>query len=218
MRAILKVVAACCLCLVAAPRAASAEWHFTPFIGDTFKGNTTIIDPELATGDKHATFGGTVTRLGSGIFGAEGVFEIIPGFFQGKPGRTDAAGTPIQSDVVESSRVTTLMGNVVLTAPRKYTEYFLRPFVSGGFGLLRVTKIDVAPPGAQPLFPVEANLAGFNIGGGAVGFFSQNTGVRFDVRYFSTLHDTERADVATSNNDPIHLRYFTLSVGVVIRR
>ena len=209
----LKVVAVCCLCIVAFPRAAAAEWHFTPFIGLTFKGNTTIVDPELATGDKHAAFGGTVTRLGSGIFGAEGVFEIIPGFFQGKPGRTDSAGSPLQSDVVESSRVTTLMGNVVLTAPRKYTEYFLRPFVSGGFGLLRVAKAE-----SEEVFSVDANFAGFNIGGGAIGFFSQNTGVRFDLRYFSTLHETERSDIATNRSEPVHLRYMTLSVGVVIRR
>jgi len=213
----LKVVAACCLCIVVSPRAAFAEWHFTPFIGLTFKGNTTIIDPELATGDKHAAFGGTVTRLNSGIFGAEGIFAIIPGFFQGKPGRTDSAGSPIQSGVIESSRVTTLMGNIVLTAPRKYTEYFLRPFVSGGFGLLRVAKTDVTPPNAEEVFPLEANFAGFNIGGGVIGFFSQNTGVRFDVRYFSTLHETER-DAPITFGDPIHLRYMTLSVGVVIRR
>lgn len=214
----LKVVAACCLCIVAFPTAAAAEWHFTPFIGLTFKGNTTLVDTELATGDKHAALGGTVTRLGAGILGAEGVFEIIPGFFQGKPGRTDSAGSPIQSGVIESSRVTTLMGNIVLTAPRKYTEYFLRPFVSGGFGLLRVAKTE-APAGQQvDVFPLEANFAGFNIGGGAVGFFSQNTGVRFDLRYFSTLHDTVRPEIDTNQNEPVHLRYMTLSVGVVIRR
>jgi hypothetical protein len=212
LRAILKVVAACCLCIVASPKAAFAEWHFTPFIGLTFKGNTNIKDPEIATGDKHAALGGTVSVLGRGIFGGEGLIEFVPGFFQGKPGRTDSAGEPINSDVIESSRVTTIMGNIVLTAPRKYTEYFLRPFVSGGFGLLRIAK-----SGATEVFPLQDNFAGFNIGGGAVGFFSQNTGVRFDLRYYSTLHDTERID-ATLTGDPVHLRYMTLSVGVVIRR
>ena len=60
-------------------------------------------------------------------------------------------------------------------------------------------------------------LAGFNIGGGAVGFLSQNTGVRFDLRYYSTLHDTEPIPV-TLGDAPVHLRYMTFSVGVVIRR
>jgi hypothetical protein len=212
------MLVACWLCILASPQAAHAEWHFTPFIGVAFKGNTTINDLELATGDKHATLGGTVTWLGGGIFGAEGVFEIVPGFFQGKPGRTDSAGDPISSDLIGSSRVTALMGNIVLTAPRRYTEYFLRPFVSGGFGLLRVAKTE-APAGQDvEVFPLEANFAGFNIGGGVIGFFSQRTGVRFDVRYFSTLHDTERDPVVTARGDPVHLRYMTASIGVVIRR
>jgi len=216
VRAILKVVAACGLCLFVSPISAYAEWHYTPFIGVTFKGNTTILDPELATGDKHAALGGTVTRLSAGVLGVEGIFEIVPGFFQGKPGRTDSAGSPLQSGVLESSRMTALMGNIVLAAPRKYTEYFLRPFVSGGFGLLRVATTE-APPATGKVFSIDANFAGFNIGGGAVGFFSQNTGVRFDLRYFSTLRGKEREPPITLG-DPVHLRYMTLSVGVVIRR
>jgi hypothetical protein len=206
------------VCLAAAPRVAASEWHFTPFVGLTFKGNTTLIDPELASGDKHAALGGTVSLLSDGVFGGEGVFEIVPGFFQGRPDRHDSAGDPIQSDLVESSRVTALMGNVVLAVPRRYTEYFLRPFVSGGFGLLRARQTPATPANVKVL-ALEANFAGFNIGGGAVGFFSQNTGVRFDLRYFSTLHATEHeSDPPITLGDPVHLRYMTLSVGLVIRR
>ena len=80
------------------------------------------------------------------------------------------------------------MGNVVLTVPRRYTEYFLRPFVSGGFGLLRAAPD--RPSGAADgsrCFPARARTSPASIiGGGAVGFFSQSTGVRFDLRYFST--------------------------------
>ena len=217
MRATLKVLAACCLCIVASPQAALAEWHFTPLVGVTFKGNTTIIDPESATGESHALFGGAVSLLGSGILGAEGIFTWTPAFFQGSEGRTDVAGTPIPDNAIESSRVTTVMGNVVLTTPRRMTEYFLRPYVSGGFGLLRVAKTEQLPPGVDPVFPLRANYAGFNIGGGAVGFFSQRTGVRFDFRYVSTLRDTDDvADVAIG--EKVHLRYLSASIGLVIRR
>jgi hypothetical protein len=73
------------------------------------------------------------------------------------------------------------MGNIVLTAPRKYTEYFLRPFVSGGFGLLRAAQRPRRT--AADVVAARGQLRGLNIGGGAVGFFSQNTGVRFDLRY-----------------------------------
>ena len=41
--------------------------------------------------------------------------------------------------------------------------------------------------------------------------------MRFDLRYFSTLHGKEREPPITLG-DPVHLRYMTLSVGVVIRR
>jgi hypothetical protein len=212
VRAILKVLAAWCLCVLAAPSAAHAEWHFTPTIGVTFGGNTTLVDNEQGTSQKHVTFGGSVSRLGSGIIGAEGIFVLVPGFFQNSGGLTDSAGTPIPSDLVQSSRVTALMGNVVVTTPRRLTEYFLRPFVSGGFGLLRVSKTDIIEQG----LPFTANFAAFNIGGGAVGFFSQRTGIRFDFRYYSTLHDTDHG-TGVSFGD-VHLRYLTASVGVVLRR
>ena len=45
---------------------------------------------------------------------------------------------------------------------------------------------------ATSVFALKANLAGFNVGGGAIGFLSQSVGVRFELRYFSTLHETER--------------------------
>lgn len=203
MRGRLRVLAVCGLTLLAAPLPAAAEWHFSPFIGVTFRGNTTFTDVENATSKTHRSFGGTVTLLGGGILGAEGLFEMTPRFFQDT------------GEIVESSRVTALMGNVALTAPRRWTEYSLRPFVSGGFGVLRVSKVDVADP--QPLPPVHANLAAFNIGGGAVGFFSKNTGVRFDLRYFSTIHSSG-ADLGPVAIGEPHLRYMTASVGFVIRR
>jgi hypothetical protein len=103
------------------------------------------------------------------------------------------------------------MGNVVLTAPQKWTEYFLRPFVSGGLGLMRVSKGDTVG-----IFPTTLNLAGYNIGGGAVGFLTRNTGVRFDLRYYSTIKGTDHGPI-TLNDPLVRVRYMTLSVGLVIR-
>src|SRR5262245_30705364 len=197
-----RVLAACCLCLCEFPRPAAAEWHFTPLLGFTFGANTTIIDLEHGTGQKHPIFGGAVSLLGRGIVGAEGIFVLTPGFFQNN------------GSLVESSRVTAIMGNAVLTTPRRLTEYSLRPYVSGGFGVLRVSKEETKP---TQIFSLRTNLAAFDIGGGAVGFFSQRTGVRFDFRYYSTLHDTPPLPGETLGGD-VHLRYFAASVGFVIRR
>jgi len=126
-----RAVAACCLCLFGAPIPAAAEWHITPTVGLTFAGKTTIQDFEAATGKVHPNVGIGVTFLTGGIIAFEGIATLTPGFFQ--------AG---DLDLVESSRSTALMGNVMLTVPSRWAEYSLRPFVSGGLGLLRTAQND----------------------------------------------------------------------------
>ena len=59
------------------------------------------------------------------------------------------------------------------------------------------------------------NLLGYNIGGGAIGFFSRTTGIRFDARYYGTVRGSDRGPIAIGD---VNLRYMTLSVGLVIRR
>ena len=196
----LKAFAVCCL-LIVVPRTAAAEWQFTPMIGATFLGNTSIVDPELATDNVHRHFGGAVSLLGGGLFGVESVFVWTPGFF-------DDDDPPVQ--LVESSRSIAWMGNIVVTAPRRWTEYFLRPFVSGGIGWLRTSKLE-----QTAIFAPSVDLVGFNIGGGAIGFFTPRTGVRFDVRYYSNLKPTDEGAVAFGD---VRLRYMTASVGIVLRR
>lgn len=194
-----RVLALCCLLLLSFARSAGAEWHFTPMAGATFLGSTSLVDLELATDKRHWNVGGAVTLVGSGILGAEVVTIWTPGFFE----NDDAV------QLVERSRIVSAMGNVVLTTPRRWTEYGLRPFVSGGLGLLHAS---VEDPG---LFPVNSNLAGFNIGGGAVGFLTARTGLRFDIRYHSTLNSTDEGPISIGD---VHLRYMTASVGIVFRR
>jgi hypothetical protein len=189
----------CCALLVLTPQLAAAEWHFIPNVGLTFKGKTSLVDLEQATDDVHRNIGGTVTLLGEGVIGLESVFVYTPGFFQS----TD--------DLVTKSRTIAFMGNAVLTTPRRWTEYGLRPFVSGGLGVLRTSVTEVGD-----IFSTNNNVAAFNIGGGAVGFFSKTVGVRFDIRYYANLHRNEMGD--TNAFGPVHINYMTTSVGLVIRR
>jgi hypothetical protein len=195
----LKTLAACVICLLASPAAAAAEWHISPMIGLTFAGKTTLQDLDQATGKVHPNLALSGTLLGGGLLGVEALGSLTPGFFQTGDGT-----------VVKESRAYTLMGNLVVTAPRRWTEYNLRPFVSGGFGLMRATQID-----ALEVLPASASLLGYNIGGGAIGFFSRGTGVRFDVRYYGTVHGSDRGPIALGD---VQLRYMTASVGLVIRR
>ena len=87
---------------------------------------------------------------------------------------------------VSSSRVYSLMGNVVLAAPLRWNEYGLRPFVSGGLGLMHATQTTI-----PNILPLNENLLGYNVGGGAVGFITRHTGLRFDLRYYRSLSRTE---------------------------
>lgn len=196
--------ALCCILLLLSARPAAAEWHIVPMVGLTMLGSTSIVDAEEATGRRHWNFGGAVSFLGSGLLGAEVVTFWTPGFFDGE----DVGGAP---DLVKSSRTVSLMGNVVLTAPQRWTEYGLRPFVSGGFGLIHVSKTDI-PEGILP--PVDINVLGYNVGGGAIGFVTQRTGLRFDVRYHSILNPSDHGFAFGD----VRMRYVTATVGIVFRR
>jgi hypothetical protein len=199
---LLRGAVACLVALLCAPAHAGAEWHITPTLGLTFGGSTTLVDLDVGTAEVHPVIGVSGSWLSTGFFGAEGIASIAPGYFQTGEGR-----------IIESSRLTVLMGNVVFAAPRKHTEYFLRPFVSGGFGLIRAAERDAPLSG---IIDIKANLAGFNIGGGAVGFLTKSVGVRFDLRYYSTLHATERPPGQAVGD--ARLRYMTAAVGLVFRR
>ena len=199
----LRILAAC-LVLLALPRPAHAEWHFVPFAGLTFANDTNFIDIELAHKKRHTHLGGGVTFLGAGLCGVEVLGQWLPGYFQGGDG----------PEVLESSRAAALMGNVVITAPRRWTEYSLRPYVSGGFGWLNVAQ----QPILEDALPFDANVAGFNVGGGAVGFLTARTGVRFDLRYFSSVRPGDKAAIAFGDGDRVRLRFMSASIGIVFRR
>src|SRR5258708_31720430 len=180
-----RALATCVLCLLAVPRMAAAEWHITPMIGVTFAGRTTLVDPQHAADERHVDFGGAVTLLGAGVLGAEAVITFTPGFFQ-------ANQSPLSMDVappqLKSSHVLAVLGNAVLTTPRRWTEYGLRPLVSGGLGVLHASQV----PDVDRAPSIHAGMAGFNFSGGAVGFLSARPGDRFDIHSSTPLRPTPR--------------------------
>jgi len=190
---------------------AAADWQFTPFFGWTFAGSTTLNDLEDASRLTHWNFGGTVTVTGRGALGLEAYFAFTPGFF--KNADNLPPGSPPNFGV-KGSRTYALMGNLVLTAPKKWTEYGLRPYVSGGFGALHASQTCCEAP--DEILSYSRTTVGYNLGGGAVGFFTDRTGVRFDLRYIGNLHDADE-DPAVAQIGRLHLRYWTTAIGVVLR-
>ena len=194
-----RVIVLSAVLLAAVPAPADAEWQLAPFIGWTFHTQTTLVDPAFGTEETHWNFGTAVTLLGAGPVGVEGLFVYTPSFFGGGEG-----------SVISGSRAIALMGNVVLTTPRSWNEYGLRPFVSGGLGLLHAGREDFVG------FVTDQNLAGLNIGGGAVGFLTNRTGLRFDLRYFRHLKPVAAETEGESFGD-VELSYWTAAIGVVFR-
>jgi hypothetical protein len=210
--AIARALVAVLLTLFAAPAVLASEIHITPMVGATFRGNTSIVDIQNATHLPHKEFGGAVSVLTKGLFGVEGVVSITPGFFHADRPRGEDGNALPTSGLIASSNAFAAMGNVVVAAPRRYTEYFLRPFVSAGAGVLRVSVTDKVGVGQT----ASGARVGFNVGGGAIGFLTQHTGVRFDFRYYSNVHSSEPRGAAVGG--PVHIRYLVASVGLVIRK
>jgi opacity protein-like surface antigen len=115
--------------------------------------------------------------MGAGAVGFELDFGYSPNFFEGS---TSGSGFEFAND----SNVTTLMANAILGIPvGGQTGGGVRPYVVGGVGLIRTNVQD-----ADEFFDVNTkNDFGFDVGGGIMGFFTDNVGIRGDVRYFRSF-------------------------------
>ena len=205
-----KVVFASLLAIVvsaAAPARASADWLFTPFIGMNWGASVTF-DDEFGDFDdefeKRGTYGASLAWMGAGIAGFELDFGYTPNFFELTEGSDDFD--------YGDNNLTTLMGNLTLGVPiGGQTGIGFRPYASGGVGIIR-SRID----DPVDLFEVDSTDWGFNAGAGITGFFSDNIGIRGDVRYFRALRDIEVEDVDLDIRLG-GLRFWRGSVGITFR-
>jgi len=158
------------------PAPVAAEWQVRPYIGFSFGGATTFVDPDHAIKTQNVVMGISGGWLGE-IFGLEADFGRSPGFFQ-----TDDIRGPVVEHLVLTSSVTTLTGNVVVALPRRMAGYGLRPYFSGGAGLMHVN--------AFGKFGIELHnrsLPALSLGGGVTGFLTNRVGLNWDVRRLNTF-------------------------------
>ena len=195
-------------CLSAfAPATASADWLFTPWVGYNFGGSATFND---ALGDfedefeRRGSFGASLAYMGNGALGFEVDFGWAPNFFQPTEGDDDFE--------YGDSNLTTLMANVILGIPiGGQSGPRLRPYAAAGIGLMRAS---VDEP-QDFIGSVDTSDLGINVGGGISGFFSDNVGLRGDLRYFRQLREKEgdgALDVGLGD-----LKFWRGSLGVVFR-
>ena len=192
-RALKAFILTATLALVAAPMPARAEGFITPWVGANW-GSGNNID------NGRAAFGVNAGGMGAGIIGGEVAFGYSPSFW----------GT--QNDFGNNS-VIDLMGNLIVGIPIGGTHGAgIRPFVTGGIGLLR-TQID---GGTLARVSSSNNMLGWNLGGGAMGFFNDHFGLRGDLRYTRGFENLNTGNtVIDLNSNQLH--YWRIQAGVVIR-
>ena len=182
------VLAAAGVVLVPAP--VRADGYVNPWIGVTGVNSSDDGQPAI---------GVIMGYMGAGVFGFEADFGYTPDFFGPR-------------DIVGKSNAFTITGDFILGIPIGGTHGAgVRPFVSGGVGLMRtkrelVTVFDLSQ---------SDNQLCYDFGAGMMGFFAQHIGLRGDFRYFRTLDD----EIVRSTLDlsPGRLRFWRVSGGVTFR-
>ena len=182
------------LLLTALPAPARADWLFTPSIGTAFGGDT--------NGREHFTYGTSLAWMGSGIFGWEADVSFTPEFFEGNDDDFDFDG---------GSNVVAAMGNAIIGVPiGGQRDGGFRPYLTAGLGMLQTEART-----NDDLFHVDNSEFGFNVGVGAMGFFSDHIGLRGDIRYMRSFEDPEEDnefDIAVGGFD-----YWRAGAGVTFR-
>jgi opacity protein-like surface antigen len=179
---------------------ASADWLFTPYLGMNFGGSANFGD----VGDfednfeKKAVFGASLAWMGAGIVGIEFDLGVSPNFFEITTGEDDFD--------FGDSNLTTLMVNAIVGAPLGG----VRPYAAGGIGLMR------SSISASDFFDdLSSSDLGINLGGGVAGFFSDNVGLRGDIRYFRSLQDNEPDDDLDLGLSDFH--FWRGTIGITFR-
>jgi hypothetical protein len=188
MRRIVKVmILSAAMGLAYAPTPAHAEGYVNPWAGVNF-------GTDFRNG--RGGFGVSAGGMGAGVIGGEATFGYSPSMF----GTDNDFGNNTVIDV---------MANVIVGVPiGGQRGGGFRPYVTGGLGLIR-TQID-----GGTVFNVATsnNDFGWNLGGGAMGFFNDHVGVRGDIRYMRNF----TGDVV-NGLDLGNFHFWRTSLGLVIR-
>jgi opacity protein-like surface antigen len=189
------LIVAAAVAAISAPSVARADGFVSPWVSANGGSNFD---------NGRAGFGVNAGAMGAGIIGGEVDFGWSPSFF----------GT--KSDFGSNS-VIDLMGNVIVGVPIGGTHGGgIRPFVSGGVGLLR-TQIDGGT--VTGTFDVSSsnNMFGWNLGAGVMGYFNDHVGLRGDVKYLRSFEDTNTGITVIDFDANGQFHFWRAAIGVVFR-
>jgi hypothetical protein len=187
--------------VLARPAAARADFFVIPFAGMKFGGSTSIVDFELAAGEKKLVLGIAALKIDDRVIGFEAEFGNIAGFFNNEK---EFAERPL---VKSGSYVNDLTGSVVFSLPPGATRGGLRPYAVVGGGLIHAESLDYFE-----VVQVRRTVPALNLGFGAIGMLTNNVGVRFDVRHLHSLTtDAPTGSVGRGIN------YSRFTIGLLLR-
>jgi len=185
---------------LATPVNASAEFFAVPFMGVKFGGGTSIVDLELAADNTKFALGGAIMNIDEGLLGYEGSFGYVLGYFESGDKNYVTTG----SFVIDGT------ASVIFAVPPHITGYGLRPYAQAGAGLVHAQVVDTFD-----VFQVRRTMPVITVGAGAVGLFTNNVGLRFDVRYVRSLSLTTDDESLSTVGRRISFSRFT--VGLYLR-
>jgi opacity protein-like surface antigen len=103
--------------------------------------------------------------------------------------------------------VTTLTGSVLAALPLSVSRESLRPYITGGVGLIHAAAEDLIG------LNESGDWLGLQIGAGAIGLVTERAGVRFDLRHSRALsRDSTLRGERTSK-----LSFWRATVGLTLR-
>jgi hypothetical protein len=152
------------LALLGGAPPAGADWLLSPFAGATIKTNSGFLDLDGVAGQPHVTYGIALTLFPERVFGADIDTAAAPSVFTGH-------------DLVESSRVLTATGSLLIALPRRWSRV-VRPYATIGAGLIHVTSTDIAG-----IFPIDSTRPAASVGIGVWVPMTARFGVRAAARF-----------------------------------
>ena len=179
---------------------ASADIFVSPFLGLKFKGGTNELDfnNEVGARDTKMAVGVSgVVVMDKGL-GVELEVAHQPRFFERRA-----------NNLVTSSGVTTIGGNVMLAAPISFTRESLRPYAVGGLAWMHASAAN-----GIDFEEFSNDFLGLSLGVGAVGFIGDVTGLRFDLRYLKSISSS---DTSNLSGDIARISFWRATIGVVFR-
>jgi len=176
------------------PATAQADGWLTAFYGVAYNDFT----PEDSN---PKTWGFGFGSMGRGIVGFETEISFSPDFF----GESE-------DYLVGDNSVFTWMNNMIVGVPiGGQTGFGVRPFLTGGVGLVRQRVESVGD-----LLDFSNNGFAYDVGAGVMVFFGRNFGVRADYRYYSNFEANDLLDFITGGEADA-FEFTRLSGAVVLR-